>query len=180
MLKNSGLVASADRWTLDFLQRNIGSDGNNVYMSNTRKFMYYNDKKCSDYSSFVPPIEQAELTFSEFVNRFRAWKPGDKRLYYQQKLTDSVSPAMVNDFTNFHWEWLNRKMIDMEWGELTSNMLLIGQPGNITPAHFDEQQNFFAQLHGYKHVILFHPKYFRCLYPYPYHHPCDRQSQVSV
>lgn len=51
--------------------------------------------------------------------------------------------------------------------------------GNVTPAHYDEQQNFFAQIKGHKRCILFPPDQFECLYPYPVHHPCDRQSQVS-
>lgn len=49
----------------------------------------------------------------------------------------------------------------------------------MTPAHYDEQQNFFAQIKGHKRCILFPPDQFECLYPYPVHHPCDRQSQVS-
>jgi len=49
----------------------------------------------------------------------------------------------------------------------------------VTPAHYDEQQNFFAQIKGYKRCILFPPDQFECLYPYPVHHPCDRQSQVD-
>lgn len=49
----------------------------------------------------------------------------------------------------------------------------------MTPAHYDEQQNFFAQIKGYKRCILFPPDQFECLYPYPVHHPCDRQSQVD-
>lgn len=52
--------------------------------------------------------------------------------------------------------------------------------GNVTPAHYDEQQNFFAQIKGHKRCILFPPDQFECLYPYPVHHPCDRQSQVSA
>lgn len=50
--------------------------------------------------------------------------------------------------------------------------------GNVTPAHYDEQENFFAQIRGYKRFILFHPDQFKCMYPYPTYHPCDRQSQV--
>ena len=52
--------------------------------------------------------------------------------------------------------------------------------GNITPAHYDEQENFFAQIKGYKRFVLFHPDQFENLYPYPVHHPHDRQSQVSL
>ena len=50
--------------------------------------------------------------------------------------------------------------------------------GNVTPAHYDEQENMFTQLQGHKRVIVFPPSQFECLYPYPVHHPHDRQSQV--
>lgn len=58
----------------------------------------------------------------------------------------------------------------------SESLLLIS--GNVTPAHYDEQENFFAQIRGYKRFILFHPDQFKCMYPYPTYHPCDRQSQV--
>ncbi len=50
----------------------------------------------------------------------------------------------------------------------------------MTPAHYDEQENFFCQVRGFKRVILFPPSQFNCLYPFPIHHPHDRQSQVSI
>jgi len=50
--------------------------------------------------------------------------------------------------------------------------------GNITPVHYDEQENLFSQLCGFKRFILFSPDQFECLYPHPVAHPCDRQSQV--
>ena len=51
--------------------------------------------------------------------------------------------------------------------------------GNITPVHYDEQENFFTQVTGSKRVILFGPDQFENLYPYPVGHPHDRQSQVK-
>ena len=68
----------------------------------------------------------------------------------------------------------------LHWQNLTSNLLLIGERGNTTPAHYDEQQNLFAQLVGRKRCVLFSPAEWRCLYPYPLHHPHDRQSQVGL
>jgi hypoxia-inducible factor 1-alpha inhibitor (HIF hydroxylase) len=36
-------------------------------------------------------------------------------------------------------------------------MLLVGQKGVVTPTHYDEQQNFFAQICGRKNITIFSP-----------------------
>jgi len=175
-----GLVDSATKWDLDYLVNNLGDDAKSVYISSTHNFMYYNEVRCGNFPNFRRPTDQADMTMPEFVKRFYDWKPGKKRLYFQQVLTGSVGPKIYDDFRQFRWDWLANQKEKFGWEELTSNLLLIGQPGNVTPAHYDEQQNLFAQVHGCKRVLLFHPKFFQCLYPYPFHHPCDRQSQVSI
>lgn len=91
-----------------------------------------------------------------------------------------MGPAIVQDFLNFDWNFCNGKQAKHNWGHLTSNLLLISMEGNVTPCHYDEQQNLFAQLQGYKRCILFPPDQFECLYPHPVYHPHDRQSMVSV
>ena len=118
------------------------------------------------------------MKFEEFFARITNFKTTDTRLYLQQMLNDSVGKNIVKDFLGFKWSWLTNMQKKMNWGTLTSNLLLIGLPGNITPVHYDEQQNFFCQVAGHKRVILFHPDQFECLYPFPLYHPCDRQSQV--
>ena len=133
---------------------------------------------------------------------------GGKRLYLQTALVDGVGQAMMADFKAFDWDGLLATQQKLGWGEscpelprispdlalispdlpppgllpgeLSSNLLLIGQSGNTTPCHYDEQQNLFAQLHGSKRVVLFSPADFGCLYPFPLHHPSDRQSQVDL
>ena len=66
------------------------------------------------------------------------------------------------------------------WDAFTSNLLLCGPKGAVTPLHYDEQQNMFAQLWGSKRVRLFPPDDFSKLYPFPMSHPCDRQAQVML
>ena len=148
-------------------------------MSDDGKFMYYNENRLGEYYDFRPPTERVSMRFDEFIGRLKQWKPGDKKLYLQQMLSNTVKEQIVADFLGFNWAWLAEQQKKYKWGPLTSNLLLIGMAGNITPVHYDEQQNFFAQIEGYKRCILFHPSQFKCLYPYPFHHPCDRQSQVS-
>ena len=67
-------------------------------------------------------------------------------VYYQDALTDAAGEQIKHDFVHFNWQWLNERKKRYNWGQLTSNLLLIGQAGNITPCHFDEQHNFFNQM----------------------------------
>ncbi|KAI5732707.1 hypothetical protein M8J76_003276 [Diaphorina citri] len=101
------------------------------------------------------------------------------KLYLQQVLDSSVGPQLVQDFLHFNWDWAKNKQKIHGWGPLTSNLLLISMEGNVTPCHYDEQQNLFVGIRGFKRCILFPPEQFDCLYPPPVSHPHDRQSQVD-
>ena len=180
MLTNSDIIATALKWDLNYLRENIGPGNFSVYSSKTSKFMYFDDKRAKDWPNFVPPTERHEMKFEEFFERIANFRSSDTRIYLQQMLNDSVGKNIVKDFLGFKWNWLTAVQRKMKWGTLTSNLLLIGLPGNITPVHYDEQQNFFCQVSGYKRIILFHPDQFKCLYPFPLYHPCDRQSQVRL
>ncbi|PIO28340.1 hypothetical protein AB205_0108310, partial [Aquarana catesbeiana] len=182
VLTETNLVHPALKWDLDYLKDNIGNGDFSVYSANGHKFLYYDEKKMVNFKTFKPKSVRQEMKFPEFVEKLRdvEQRGGDERLYLQQTLNDTVGRKIVVDFLGFNWNWINRQQAKHGWGQLTSNLLLIGMEGNVTPAHYDEQQNFFAQIKGYKRCILFPPEQFECLYPYPVHHPCDRQSQVRA
>ncbi|XP_007897656.1 hypoxia-inducible factor 1-alpha inhibitor [Callorhinchus milii] len=181
VLTDTNLVYPALKWDLDYLQENIGTGDFSVYIAKTHKFLYYDEKKMVNFKNFKPKSRREEMKFSEFVEKLHKIEEvgGDDRYYLQQTLNDTVEKKIVVDFLGFNWNWINKQQTKWNWGQLTSNLLLIGMEGNVTPAHYDEQQNFFAQIKGYKRCILFPPDQFDCLYPYPVHHPCDRQSQVD-
>lgn len=179
VLTDSRVISTAMKWSLDYLERNMGDGECNVYSSKTHRFKYFDDKKAQSLPSFKTPMRSHQMTFKEFVSKVRARQGGDRALYLQQPLNDTVGPCIVRDFIGFDWDWLNFHQAKNGWGPLTSNLMLIGMAGNLTPAHYDEQHNFFCQVEGHKRCILFHPDQFECLYPYPVSHPCDRQSQVD-
>ena len=135
----------------------------------------------------------------------QAESPFFYRIYLQQGLNSKVGPEIVRDFLRFNWSFVKSQQEANQWGELTSNLLLVGQEGvmgspsvcdalisyffgfifvfiegNVTPCHYDEQENFFCQVVGCKRVILFPPEQFECMYTYPSFHPHDRQSQVRL
>eukprot|EP00731_Ephydatia_muelleri_P017582 Em0010g680a len=182
LLTGSNLIAPAMKWTLPYLEQHMGSNKHTVYISkDNRKFKFYDEKKVIPDSGFREPMRKREWTFSKFADelRKRIAKNDSEAIYYQDALTDAVGEPIKHDFVHFNWQWLNERKKRYNWGQLTSNLLLIGQPGNITPCHFDEQHNFFNQVYGEKRCILFSPENFHRLYPYPVSHPCDRQSQVD-
>eukprot|EP00971_Amphidinium_carterae_P181370 3598219-Amphidinium_carterae.1 len=76
----------------------------------------------------------------------------------------------------FKWDWL---LEAMDGQEAQMCQLFVGLEGGFSPCHYDPQDNIFAQVRGWKRVLLFHPKHFASLYPWPVHHPQDRQSRVN-
>lgn len=51
------------------------------------------------------------------------------RVYLQQTLNDTVGKKIVVDFLGFNWNWINKQQARRNWGQLTSNLLLIGMEG---------------------------------------------------
>ena len=101
----------------------------------------------SNYPDFREPMKKREWTFSKFVDELKSHiGRTDEYIYYQDTLTDAVGTSIKHDFVHFNWRWLNDRKKRYNWGQLTTNLLLIGQPGNITPCHYDEQHNFFCEV----------------------------------
>ncbi|XP_014247507.1 hypoxia-inducible factor 1-alpha inhibitor-like [Cimex lectularius] len=181
VIMNSGLVASAMKWDINYLANHMSNTSCTVIISKNHKFKYYDVRTVlpSVKAKFTPPTRQMTMKVADFAKRLKEWKKGDERFYLQQILNNTVGPGIVHDFLKFRWDWIRGIQKKMRWGELTSNLLLIGMEGNVTPCHYDEQENIFAQVRGFKRFILFPPEQFACFYPHPVYHPHDRQSQVD-
>jgi len=93
---------------------------------------------------------------------------------------EGVGKRILDDFKRFDWSLASEYQRQASFGPLTSNLLLVGMSNVVTPAHYDEQENLFAQVQGYKRIIMMSPSHFPCMYPFPLLHPHDRQSQVDI
>uniref|UniRef100_A0A2P2I6F5 Hypoxia-inducible factor 1-alpha inhibitor n=2 Tax=Hirondellea gigas TaxID=1518452 RepID=A0A2P2I6F5_9CRUS len=181
VLTDAKLCDSALKWNLDYLAQHIGPAKHVVFASQCDEFKYYDETKISQYCpNFKRPTQRLEITFQEFANKLTQWNPGQEKLYLQQGLNSSVGTVIAADFVSFNWPWLNAQTKTQGWGTLTSNLLLVAMAGNVTPVHYDEQQNLFCQLVGHKRCILFSPDHHDRLYPHPVYHPHDRQSQADI
>lgn len=180
VITGSALVNSALHWDLKYMEENMGDSPFAVYESKGRVFMYSDEEKNIGQYHFQPTTRKHLMPFKTFAAKLRdAMEKRHTNYCLQQGLNDTVGRNIVSDFIAFNWQWVSGLAKALGWGQLTTNVLFVSMPHLITPCHYDEQENLFAQIRGTKRVILFPPESFQCLYPYRFGHPCDRQSQVD-
>mmetsp|Transcript_19949 Transcript_19949/g.28574 ORF Transcript_19949/g.28574 Transcript_19949/m.28574 type:complete len:441 (+) Transcript_19949:104-1426(+) len=175
-----------ENWTFEkiavLLRSNFQCD---VRSSYTHRFTYFDESKNQNGYNFVPPTTKMSMSFDEFNNYIRSSNVTSSsktfpNLYLQQGLVAEMGPRILEAYKHFSLETAAYIQKVGDWDSLTNNLLLCGKSGFISQLHFDEQENLFAQLHGQKRVRLFHPENWFALYPYPFGHPCDRQSQITL
>lgn len=87
VLTDTGLVATAFGWDLDFLRIHLGDGLFSVYFSDTDKFRYFDEKKRKEFGDdFLAGLERKDMKFPEFVELIRNWKAGDKRYFMKSLL----------------------------------------------------------------------------------------------
>lgn len=69
VLTDTNLVYPALKWDIAYLQENIGNGDFSVYTAENHKFLYYDEKKMSNFENFVPKSQRMEMKFSEFVEK---------------------------------------------------------------------------------------------------------------
>lgn len=88
VITDSNLVQSAKKWTLDYLEQNMGNADYTVFASRNHKFKYYDEKKIANRNSntetnrgiaFTPPTKKLDMKLTEFIKRLREWKKGEER-----------------------------------------------------------------------------------------------------
>lgn len=206
VVADSGIAGKAtERWSFDYLDRSL-SDVDNFYVlsappASKGRFAYYDlgGKKNPCGYEVTMTNERKEMRFPDFRRKAmearKRRKAGKKAgsVYLQNTLlhreeSEPGPPKPVggfgvtcavklgNDIKDFEWDWLKRVM-----GDRHPQMcqFFCGTEGDFSPCHYDPQDNLFTQIRGYKRVLLFHPRHFGCLYPWPVHHPQDRQSRVN-
>jgi len=197
IIENCPLVKhSIDTWTMKNLEEKFGDTGCTVFESDSKYFRYWKCEK--DKTLYDTPFEQpyisSDITFKNFLSEAKKrldilsakaenngnmqTKKMPKWMYAQISL--SGLPQFGTEFSKWDWTWILHKTKKFGWGLPDTNLLLIGMKGVKTPVHFDEQENLFCQVHGQKRVCLYPPADYERMYPYPYGHPCDRQSMVNI
>lgn len=135
------------KWTVDFFKSELG----NIIVG------VFDGKKQDEGSSFKIPHEQ--MKFADYLELITSESNTDKRLFLFNIFKHK--PQLRNDFdypplTRFYLKKLP--------------FMFFGGKNSIVRLHQDMDWSnvFLTQLHGRKEVVLFHPKYSKLLYRYPF------------
>lgn len=153
------------------------------------------EKNVSGYD-FRTSVRKEKMLFSQFVDEVatpccdpleaearRAEDDGkvrDDSIYLKHELYLEIGDKLQPDLQTIDWTWALAMKQALGFGKMTSNLLLIGERGTITPCHYDEQHNLYAQVHGGKRVTVIPPDQFANMYPHPLGHAADRQTMVDM
>jgi hypothetical protein len=87
VLTDTDLVRPALRWTLSFLEANLGDGDFTVFSSADHKFKYYDQGKYDEKNvpDFVPPMDQTTMKFTQFLDKFHNWKYGNPK-YVERRI----------------------------------------------------------------------------------------------
>jgi hypoxia-inducible factor 1-alpha inhibitor (HIF hydroxylase) len=183
VISGSNILGPAQSiWNVEFLEKNVIGSNLTTFISETRRFLYYEKERNKGNYTWTPPHRRHSMSFENFTDIVRELTMSENmsKAYLQTALdVADFSETMQDHVFQFNYVWLNEIARQAGWGDIDTNLLLVGMPDVVTPAHYDSMENFFAQISGHKRCILFNPLQYRNLYPYPVHHPHDRQSQVN-
>lgn len=185
IITGSDLVSYiSETWTNEYLAQNFPSTCEMLVKRRVDDplFLYLDPRRMVvPYEFSKQPSDVQYCSFTQFLSDFND-RSHKRWLYLQTELREQAGAQIISDYKRCNMDYL-RLLLEAtgkNTGQATTNVLFIGQKGTVTPCHYDENFNFFTQLRGRKRFILFSPSQFNCLYPYPYAHSADRQSQVNL
>src|SRR5271163_2011178 len=150
-----------ERWTNDYLTEKVGARTVHTW---TKAHQFLHDPK-KDLCAKAP------MKLAEYIDLLASAAISDGNLYAAGLRIKTALPELWPDvrFPPFVDEGKYRQ-VNFWFG-----------PGNtFTPLHYDEANNFLAQIRGRKQLILCPPREIARLYPYPLSYWANRHSQVNV
>lgn len=86
VLNNCTFHRSTLKWTIEYLAENLQDEDHTAYISETRKFLYFDDDLIKGaYKDFKPPTTKRLLYFSNFTMLMKELEKADNgsRAYFQ-------------------------------------------------------------------------------------------------
>jgi hypothetical protein len=153
-------------WSPEYLASVLKEKRTIVAVSNEDRFKY----NPSEHDGNVLQYQTETMDFISAVSKIVRSNSASERYYIMQKSISDEFPELLRDIKHPIW---------IESSESTVN-LWFGTAHNVSPLHYDDDNNFFAQVYGRKHITLFDPVQTEWLYPYPVHAVMKHLSFVDV
>lgn len=151
-------------WQADYLNTVLGDLEVDINVSENGIFIGDREK------GFAPL--QKKMKFSDFMNKvLQPNKPNDKYYYLQQQPISIAFPDLLADIQTPNYFDPKLSFPPHLW---------IGGSDNISPLHYDMNNNLLAQVRGRKRVLLFEPQKTSLLYPFPAHSKIPHLSQINI
>jgi jumonji domain-containing protein 7 len=154
------------RWSPEYLASVLKEKQTIVAVSKEDRFNHspsVNDGNILQYQTKT-------MDFISAVSKIVRSDSTSERYYVMQESIPDAFPELLRDIKTPRW---------IEPGKLTTN-LWFGTANNVSPLHYDDDNNFFAQVYGRKHMTLFDPVQTEWLYPYPIHAVMKHLSFVDI
>jgi hypothetical protein len=153
-------------WSPEYLASVLKEKRTIVAVSNEDRFKY----NPSEHDGNVLQYQTETMDFVSAVSKIVRSNSASERYYIMQKSISDEFPELLRDIKHPIW---------IESSESTVN-LWFGTANNVSPLHYDDDNNFFAQVYGRKRITLFDPAQTEWLYPYPVHAVMKHLSFVDV
>lgn len=155
----------ATRWSPHYLSEALKERSTEVTISRDSHF------GCNPGldTSTTPAFSRSEMDFAAASRAILANIAGPSCYVMQQSIPERFPELMHNLVIP---EWVPDK------GTISLNLWF--GCGTRTPLHYDNANNYFAQVYGEKHFVIFSPHDSKYLYPFEIQTPTPHLSQVDV
>lgn len=171
---------AVNKWNVEYLSSNLVNETFQMIVTPNRQFRSYNQDNTGNYV-FNPTYTVHHGTFETFLKTANALDnaTNNSRIYFEQIMSNSsLFSNLQNDVSAFI-SWIKTELLHVTgWGDFQS-LLSIKMHDTTIPAQYNTVDNLFGIVSGHQKFVLFSPSQYASLYPFPVHHPQDRQSQVN-
>jgi Cupin-like domain len=158
---------AVNAWSPEYLA-SVLKDKQTVIAVSTEDRFNYSSSENVDGDALQYQCET--LDFIDAISKILNSNATDERYYVMQTSIPDKFPELLPDIKSPKWIESNEAAINLWFG--TAN--------NVTPLHYDQSNNFFAQVYGRKRVTLFDPLQTEFLYPYPMSSTMNHLSFVDI
>ncbi len=149
-----------DRWSTDYLKKKAGHQ--KVMVSKAHDGIHFDKKKL---------VDGRNMPLGEYLDMIDSGEAAEQQYYAAAIPIRFALPEIMDDLDYPPY---------IDPSQCRSPNLWFGPGQNVVPLHYDNRNNFLAQVKGKKRVLLFPPSELSRLQPFPFFRPTTLTSRVNI